>query len=383
MATITPDPGSNLAIAFNRLNDVRAQSGLAPVQLGAGVTKGADNHATYLFLNQGNPAVEGLGAHNEDPSLPGSTPEGRGDTDDSKYNNEVISFGAPAVAVDNLFNSVFHRIPLMHPGLKIVGIGVQGAQVVIRTTPAPNVADGYTNSSPVLFPGNGATGVKFNFQGEIPDPIPSGFPQPVGSPVSLHAFGQATLKDVTASLVGPKGAIDSWVFTPDAPPPGSNTPGMYGPAIFIIPKNPLSMGTDYTASISTTINGASPPQSFTWKFRTWDPPEVDGNNIADMQAHNGIYQYLSSPPIIWAQPPAGDFDSVLLIAPWSDGHGFTISLKGEQFQAVKAKFGLTDPDSFFGKFVGKRIRALGHMIIPQFTPTASFTVINGDTLTIL
>ena len=102
-----------------RVNEVRKLAGLKPVETDAALSRGCQLHARYLVLNQGKPALEGLGAHREDKGLPGATPEGA-----KAGAGAVIDVVAePADAVDGWMKTFFHRIPILAPDLRRIGFG--------------------------------------------------------------------------------------------------------------------------------------------------------------------------------------------------------------------------------------------------------------------
>ena len=115
-----PDDADALAVAaLASLNAYRRTAGLPPVVLDDELSKACRLHARYLVRNIDRPEVRGLGMHDEDPSLPGATPEGRRAGRASVVSQESDGDGA----VDGWMNTLFHRIPLLDPDLKKVGYG--------------------------------------------------------------------------------------------------------------------------------------------------------------------------------------------------------------------------------------------------------------------
>jgi uncharacterized protein YkwD len=104
---------------LERVNAFRRAAGLGLVVADESLAAACQKHAEYLLRNSGHPATQGLAAHGEDPRLPGSTEEGHqaGQASD-------IAFGVePLGAVDAWMASFFHRVPLLDPTLKRVGLG--------------------------------------------------------------------------------------------------------------------------------------------------------------------------------------------------------------------------------------------------------------------
>ncbi|HVS38156.1 MAG TPA: CAP domain-containing protein [Gemmataceae bacterium] len=105
------------AAAMESLNTYRRTAGLAPVALDEKRSKGCRLHAKYLVQNMDQPAVQGLGMHEEDSSLRGTTAEGK-----RAGRVSVISREPDAgAAVDAWIDTLFHRVPLLDPDLKTVG----------------------------------------------------------------------------------------------------------------------------------------------------------------------------------------------------------------------------------------------------------------------
>lgn len=111
------DEAAFAATAVESLNAYRRTAGLAPVTLDEKRSRGCRLHARYLARNIDQPAVQGLGMHDEDASLPGATPEGRRAGRASVVAREPDA----GAAVDGWIDTLFHRVPLLNPDLKTVG----------------------------------------------------------------------------------------------------------------------------------------------------------------------------------------------------------------------------------------------------------------------
>jgi uncharacterized protein YkwD len=111
------DADALAAAAVETLNGYRRAAGVPPVTLDEKRSKACRLHARYLARNIDAPAVQGLGMHDEDMSLPGATAEGR-----RAGKASVISrLPDPSEVVDGWIDTLFHRIPLLSPDLKKVG----------------------------------------------------------------------------------------------------------------------------------------------------------------------------------------------------------------------------------------------------------------------
>ena len=88
--------------------------------LDAALSRGCLAHARYLALNLGHPATAGLGAHDEDLSLPGASEEG---ANRGKASDIAIGDQTPLHGIDQWLATLYHRVPILEPNLKSVGYG--------------------------------------------------------------------------------------------------------------------------------------------------------------------------------------------------------------------------------------------------------------------
>jgi uncharacterized protein YkwD len=244
---------------LDRVNAFRRSAGLGRVEADESLTSACRKHAEYLLRNSGHPATQGLAAHGEDPKLPGYSEEGHraGQASD-------IAFGVePLGAVDAWMASFFHRVPLLDPALKRVGLGTatdpkRGPISVL------DVQSGTGSGVPIVYPADGQTGVQRNYKsGERPDPIPESKDRKAGFPVTVTFPRTAPVKDVTARLTDADGrAVDVWLSTPER----SADADLQRNSVGLIAKESLRPETAYTATVTATVRGQ--PWSQTWKFTT-------------------------------------------------------------------------------------------------------------------
>jgi uncharacterized protein YkwD len=107
------------AHVLSMLNTSRALAGLPPVALDAELSRSCLLHARYVVRNAGQAAVQGLGVHNEDPKLPGYTPEGR----KAGKAAVIASLDEPLDTIEAWVSTLYHRVPLFDPDLKKIGFG--------------------------------------------------------------------------------------------------------------------------------------------------------------------------------------------------------------------------------------------------------------------
>jgi uncharacterized protein YkwD len=102
------------------LNRQRRLAGLGPVELDVELSRGCELHCQYIVRHFLDSSTQGLGQHDESPSLEGYTPEGRKAGRASVIANDAN----PEEAVDNWLSTLYHRVSLLHPSLKRVGFGI-------------------------------------------------------------------------------------------------------------------------------------------------------------------------------------------------------------------------------------------------------------------
>src|SRR5688572_8518880 len=110
--------GDVIADGVARINWTRRNVGLGSVVNDPDLTRGCELHVAYLVqwaAEHGGPML----SHTEDLSLPYASEEGNQAGIDS-----VLSYGQPniASAVDGWINTLYHRLPIIHPGLERVGV---------------------------------------------------------------------------------------------------------------------------------------------------------------------------------------------------------------------------------------------------------------------
>ena len=94
--------------ALTLVNEYRGKAGLPAVALDEKLSRACLAHARYLVINTDHPATLGLKAHDEDPTLPGASKEGRlaGLASDIAIGDYV-----PLDGVDSWMATLYHRSP--------------------------------------------------------------------------------------------------------------------------------------------------------------------------------------------------------------------------------------------------------------------------------
>ncbi|HYF95740.1 MAG TPA: S-layer homology domain-containing protein [Symbiobacteriaceae bacterium] len=264
---LLPPPGPEELRALQRVNWYRKAAGVAPMAYDAALGAAAEGHARYLAAN---PQQREDDAHGETPGRQlffGATTLDRavfygygGGT------GEVINFTDRAEeAVDGWMETIYHRIPLLHPGNQAMGYGLAGSGGGLVNV----VNAGPSDDAPgaVAWPYPGQTNVPTGWDGlESPDPfrLYPGVGRPVGYTITLTFGGRvASLTLGPWSLRGPAGGVEAMSFTPGKDSHLRDT-------VALIPYAPLVPGAEYTVTMAGTVDTGTGPQPYnhTWSFTT-------------------------------------------------------------------------------------------------------------------
>ncbi len=253
--------------ASERVNYYRKLTGAPPVQLHAALTVAAQNHAQYDLLNHGDPSAWTAGPHGEVAGKPGFTGESSGTRALAAgypwaAGWEVMNYlDDPTRSVDDLMNSVYHRVGILTWTHQYLGYGhghsaVEAVDVIDFGRGA---SDPISATGVLLFPPHGMSDVPIYGASETPDPLPPNGHYPIGYPITLQpSFGStltvdsAELRDSTGTLIG--------VY----PNPSGCTNACYA----LIPINPLRYSTTYTAHVRGQVDSVAFEK--TWSFATTD-----------------------------------------------------------------------------------------------------------------
>lgn len=260
-----PDPSDlNSAAgtaAIVRLNLYRNLAAVQPVQLDGYLSYGCQSHANYLAVNDVNLRDVELGAHHENPELPGYSSRG-----DLAGRSSVIYQGVtPAEAIDNWMRTFYHRLGLLDPNLHYVGFG-SALDYQVMDALSGRVAGPVAAPGIVLFPAPGMIGVPREYKREIPHPIPGD--DDLGIPISVEFFGtwgryishvETHVVDVSAGGM----ALPCYVQTPDDPYLGQWTQNQ---VIALIPEDPLPAQHEIRVEIGAMVDGER--WTADWQFTT-------------------------------------------------------------------------------------------------------------------
>jgi hypothetical protein len=249
---------------LGEINRYRAAAGEPAVVDQPSLDAALAAHLKYLENDQAYETGQYASPHTENPAAPDHT--NAGTTEGARSD---IALGSPGVfasgtaAVDSWWESPFHAIGMLRPGLTYVALALApdggAAALDILTGLGAGSA-----SSPVLFPGNGiVTNLSAYSGSEFPDPLPScGWPDSgrYGLPL-IALLPQAPAAGLSATLAGPAGnessaagtlcIVDEDTYV--SPDPTFGPTGLEilegDQAVLLIPRSPLANG-GYTADIT-------------------------------------------------------------------------------------------------------------------------------------
>jgi len=261
-----PGVGAEGTAALAAVNQYRLAAGVSPVVHDARLSAAAALQAAYLVSN---PGQVDLDAHRQTPSTRGfvaETPAGR-----ARYyaydggTAEVINFtGRAEEAVAGWMDTLYHRIPLIHPGMTEMGYGLAaGDGLTINVAVFGPFASA---DQAVRWPAPGQTDVPPLWDGlETPDPLGgTGLTGPVGYPITL-TFGARPerLRLTRWSLTSPDGPVAVVPYDPERDPNLDDT-------VAVIPREPLRPNTLYTVTLAGEVvaGGRRDTFDYTWTFRT-------------------------------------------------------------------------------------------------------------------
>jgi uncharacterized protein YkwD len=261
--------GQIAARVVRRLNAIRRQAELQPVELDDELSRGCRMHARYLVVNARRPEVRGMGAHAEIDTLPGASPEGA-----KTAKSSVIAIGdyEPSDAVDGWMSTLYHRIPVLEPGLRKVGFGAaRGARLGwVTVVDISTGRDKSPRAGAVYWPVAGQTDVPLHFPpgGETPDPIPLDKTGRAGYPITAFYPFQLPLMKSTGRLQDSQGRdVPCWFSSPEQPANPMFVKHQ-GTTVCLIPKEPLKPKETYRATFEGQIAGDAVTKS--WTFTTGD-----------------------------------------------------------------------------------------------------------------
>ncbi len=264
------DLDPDIGYAWLRTNELRNHVGLEPVALDRKRLAAAQSHAEYLQLN-GPSGSSSINVHDEDPNLPGYTPEGK------LASGGNVKWGSGGYKLttqpDYEFATLFHRSEYIYPSTTM-GTGADGGYSVVWIENAQNDNARWLNhhklpSRWVMVPGPGQVDVprRAKRDNPIPKSVPDFYQAERGWPISVatsYKYGQLT--DVSLRLFDAKGAeVDGYpINMGDA---GFGAPGFQAHYLFAA-KSPLESEAKYRAEFRARLKQGGREMRYDWTFQT-------------------------------------------------------------------------------------------------------------------
>lgn len=275
-----------------QLNLYRTFVGLGQVALDPVSSAGCAEHLQYLICAE---ATKGMGyLEHTETGVPACATDGGGtagvDSDlawGESTTNGVVTDQSLGEAVDLWVNGLYHRNPLLDPGLTKAGAASSGGYNCLDYGAPGNTAT-VRAASPVLFPPNGATDVPETFGGfESPcptaaDPLTATSCGGSGFIVTANWYGWSTggasaidaVSSVSMTDTATDASVPLFAWYADTISGHDPAPGYVHNEIALVPQASLSANTAYSvtidATISETINATTSEQTTTlsWSFTT-------------------------------------------------------------------------------------------------------------------
>lgn len=247
--------------ALTLLNNTRKTAGLDTVSISASLSKGCYAHAKYLVINRSDPKTSGMNAHKEFSDLKGYSKAG-----ETAGKNAVIHYVLPDEAIAGWINTFYHRIPLLQPDLKEIGIGFyKSNDYVVALVECISGKKGTPNQDVVFYPAENQKDVPLMMGPEIPHPM--GIEGDYGYPITAYFTKWQMITNVIFKLTDPKGnPVRCSVSTPEKPA----TSFSQWNTICAIPEKPLAPETVYSVSLSCKVNGTEYKKKYS--FQTGKAP---------------------------------------------------------------------------------------------------------------
>lgn len=273
--------GSAQLAAFTLLNQYRTQCGFPVLQQNTVLDQAAQAHAKYMGLNN-------LVSDTETPGQPGFTGVSYGDravaagfirtanTAGASGGNTATSSSFSPVAsgmqsIYSLVAGVYHSGVVLSP-VTVIGIGEYESQQSSsgytwvnssQTITLSNLQNLVISNAPLTFPCAGVTAAPYMSSGETPTP-PNVSASGWGTPVVVMGNASDAIALQTASITGPAGAVNVQILNASSDPNKEIQP--YEAVAY--PTSPLQPNTQYSVTLTGTVNGTPFTRSFTFTTGT-------------------------------------------------------------------------------------------------------------------
>lgn len=263
--------GSAQLAAFNLLNEYRAQCGFPALQQNTVLDQAAMNHAKYMGINgavsdKEVPGKQGFtGINYVDRATSQGAPSGVFGTGVSiaYYTNATLTkaqYGRNFVTT--WLSGVYHSPAVLYAS-GLVGIGeyetaFNGNPEAWGSMSLLNTTTNAISSTPLTFPCDGVSGVPYSGGDETP--APPNTSGSWGTPVVVTGNVSDTILLQNVSITGPSGTVTVQIMN-SATDPNHQIQSYQAVAY---PTSPLQPNTQYSVSLTGTVNSKTFSRSFTF-----------------------------------------------------------------------------------------------------------------------
>jgi hypothetical protein len=251
--------------AVARLNFWRDQLGLARVTEDAALSHGCQLHVDYLVACGGRMGGPFL-SHGE-----GDCPDLASDEGAHAGINSVLSLGQADIgaAVDGWLDTLYHRLPLLHPGLQRIGVAFEGSTACILYRDGTVATDA---PHPILWPVADSVFTRATFGGAespcptVDDPLAGGDCPGSAAIATLglhgHSFSSPVGRIVRLDTGDELPLFHLWY---DGGPSSSESGGYVEGTIALVPEPGTELArAEYEATIDVVVDGT--PTTFRWRY---------------------------------------------------------------------------------------------------------------------
>lgn len=279
--------GNVASDGVTHMNWVRESVGLGTVTEDPALSAGCARHLDYLTqlsAEVGSPQL----AHEEDLSKSYASAEGN-----EAGINSVLSIGEGEIAdaIDGWMETLYHRLPLIHPGLTVIGVAVSGRYSCLQYRPG---TDGSVDAPHEIFwPPADIEETSRTFGGAespcptVDDPLAGGSCPGSAAIASIGLNGWGALDAVTATLRNVDTGVDVPLYRVyyDGGPSVHEQRGYVDGTVALVPPPDSALELAlYEATVNATVAGT--PQTYRWRFRTGRPLPTDVACDADGAHHD-------------------------------------------------------------------------------------------------
>jgi uncharacterized protein YkwD len=279
--------GGDVAAAIEQLNRYRATLGLGAVTLDAPSSAGCEGHLEYLIEEAETRGQKGYLEHtetNHDNSHYSAANEQAGKDSDLAWGQSGGPGGTKGQslgqAVDLWINGVYHRRPLLEPGLVKVGAASLEGYNCFNYNATGNTTP-MKLDHPVLWPAAGMTDVPRSFggnEGPCPtnpsDPLAGGSCAAAGFIISATYYNWGTnrasalssVASVTLTNSATQATVPLLTWYADGVSGHDPAHGYVRDEIALVPQAALSANTTYRVDVDAVVSGSPAPLS--WSFTT-------------------------------------------------------------------------------------------------------------------